>query len=101
MEETPDHFLVYQSGSESGVIVLGSKYLITKFFQSRVVLSDGTFKISPNGYKQLYILWFVNEATVENEEIPRNKAIAAIYFIMKTKSGAEYREAFKALEEYR
>lgn len=64
-------------------------------------MSDGTFKISVSGFAQTYILWYLITDTVEGEVIERNKAIAAAYFLMKSKSKTEYQELFGALELYR
>lgn len=99
LSEKEDHFLIYES--PTGSVVLGTKFLITQFFKSHIALSDGTFKIALNGYAQTYILWYIVEGTVENETVPRRKAIAAVYFLMKTKSKEEYEELFGALELYR
>lgn len=99
LEEAENHFLIYES--PSGSVVLGTKFLIEKFFNSKIALSDGTFKIAVKDYAQTYILWYLIEDIVEGEEIPRNKAIAAVYFLMKTKSMAEYEELFGALELFR
>lgn len=42
--EPEDQFLIFQN---EVVIVLGTKYMATKFFASEKVMSDGTFKIAP------------------------------------------------------
>lgn len=99
LNEEPDYFLIEED--ESGLVVLGSKFLISKFFEADSVYGDGTFKIAPTGYTQVYILWYFVEATTDESDISQYKAIAAAYFIMKTKSKQEYRRAFDILEKYR
>lgn len=99
LEENVDHFLIYQS--PSGSVVLGTKLLVEKFFNSEIALSDGTFKIAVKGYLQTYILWYLIQDTVDGEEIPRGKAVAAVYFLMKSKLKNEYEELFGALELFR
>lgn len=99
LEEDVDHFLIYQS--PTGSVVLGTKFLIERFFTSDIAMSDGTFKIAVKGYTQTYILWYLIQGTIDEEEIPRSKAVAAAYFLMKSKSQTEYQELFGALELFR
>lgn len=75
--------------------------MVERFYKARIVLSDGTFAVAPNGFTQLYILWFLPEDVAEHEIIPRCKAVAAVYFLTKTKSQKEYEEAFGALKNFR
>lgn len=98
--EAADFFLISQN-LESGTTVLGTKFLVKQFFESKKVLSDGTFKIAPKGYTQCYVLWFVVEGKVDGEHAIRAKAIPAVYFLLKGKNTQLYEEAFQALEEYR
>lgn len=93
LDEAPDHFLIYQSSEDS--VVLGTKFLIEKFFKSKIVMSDGTFKIAVKGWRQTYILWFLIKDTVPGEAVPRVKAVAAAYFLMKSKLQSEYEELFE------
>lgn len=99
VNESKEYFLIYES--PTGSVLLGTKFLVEQFFNSKTVMSDGTFKIAPHGYSQTYILWFIIEDSVEGEPIPRIKAIAAAYFLMKTKTQEEYEELFGALEYFR
>lgn len=46
--ERDDYFLIGQDQS-AGVIVLGSRFLIKRFFRSNKGMSDGTFKMAPKG----------------------------------------------------
>lgn len=85
--ELVDHFLIGQD-EKAGVIVLGSKFLIEKFFLSKKCMSDGTFKMAPNGFKQSYMLWYIEEGKCKNEELERSKAMLAANFILKGKSEA-------------
>lgn len=96
----PDYFLIHEA-EESGTIILGSRFLIKKFFESAKVGSDGTFKMSPIGYSQVYMLWTLHEGFVEGEFAPRSKALPAIYMILKGKTQALYEEAFGVIEKYR
>lgn len=98
--EEADFFLISQN-LESGTTVLGTKFMAKKFFESKKVLADGTFKIAPIGFTQCYILWFIVEGKVDGEDAVRSKAIPAIYFLLKGKNTQLYEEAFKALEDYR
>lgn len=99
LNEDSDYFLVYES--PQGSKILGTKFLIEKWFSSEIALSDGTFKIAPNGFSQTYIVWFAMQGQCEGELISRNQGIPAAYFLMKTKSIKEYEELFNALEQYR
>lgn len=98
--DEPDYFLIHEA-DKSGTIILGSRFLITKFFASEKVGSDGTFKMAPIGYTQVYMLWSLLEGGVEGEFAPRSKGIPAVYFILKGKTQALYDEAFRELEKYR
>lgn len=73
--------------------------MASKFFQSQIVMSDGTFYVAPKGYHQVYILWVV-KTEEPPEEIPRFKAFPALFFILKSKSQAEYEQCFKAIQRY-
>lgn len=99
LDEDPDYLLICDA--PSGSKVFGSKFLIEKFFRSSLALSDGTFKIAPSGFCQIYILWFVLEGQCSGEIVLRHKAIPAVYFLMKKKSKIEYKLMFDALENYR
>lgn len=98
--EPPEYFLIYES-AHSGTIILGTKFMVEHFYSSKIVLSDGTFAVAPNGYAQLYILWFLIEDFAENDVIPRSKAVAAVYCLMKTKSQKDYDEVWENLEKFR
>lgn len=98
--EREDYFLIGQNES-AGVIVLGSKFLVERLFRSKKAMSDGTFKMAPVGYKQVYMLWFIEEGTCGGEVLPRSRAILGSTFILKGKSQATYKIAFEILENYR
>lgn len=98
--EKDDYFLVGQDQS-AGVIVLGSRFLIERFFRSEKCMSDGTFKMAPKGFKQDYMLWYIAEGQYLDEVLPRSKAMLAVHFVLKGKSEATYARAFQILEEYR
>lgn len=98
--DEPDYFLIHES-SESGTIILGSRFLIKIFFESRKVGSDGTFMMAPVGFTQVYMLWSLLEGIVEGETAPRSKAMPAVYKLLKGKTQAQYHEAFGVLENYR
>lgn len=98
-EEDTDFFLIKHS--DSGLVVLGTKYLVSQLFESKFVMGDGTFKAAPKGYLQIYILWIVISGNIEGELTKRSKAYPAVYFIMKSKHSTEYKEAFDILENYR
>lgn len=96
--EPDDYFLIGQNDS---VIVLGSKFLIERFFRSKICMSDGTFKMAPKGYTQSYMLWYVAEGMCKEELVARSKAMLAVNFVLKGKSEAVYKSAFDILEDYR
>lgn len=98
--EQPDYFLIGQD-EKAGVVVLGSRFMVERFFRSKKALSDGTFKMAPKDYKQAYMLWFVAEVTCNDEILQRSKAMLAVTFLLKGKSEAMYDLAFKILDEYR
>lgn len=54
--EERNYSLIHEA-NESGTIILGSRFLIRKFFESGNVGSDGTFKMAPIGYTQVCICW--------------------------------------------
>lgn len=62
---------------------------------------DGTFRIAPKGYKQVYIMWAIIEDIVDNETIARTKAYPCIYIIMNSKKKEDYISALKEIEKYR
>lgn len=97
--EAEDFFVIEQL--ESGSVILGSEFMVSKFFESNIVMSDGTFHIAPKDFAQIYILWFVKQETPFGESIPRNKAYPAFFLALKSKTTDEYREAFQAIERYR
>lgn len=99
LDEEIDYFLIEEH--ESGVVVLGNKFLIQHLYESSRVSGDGTFKIAPTGYTQIYILWYFEEGLEEGSTVLQYKTIAAAYFIMKSKKKTEYRIAFNILEKYR
>lgn len=100
LDATDDYFLIGQDES-AGVVVLGSRFLVERFFRSKKAMSDGTFKMAPKGYKQSYMMWFVAEGICKGESVERSKAMLSINFLLKGKSQATYASAFKILDEYR
>lgn len=98
-ENDADYFLIRQLNN--GTVILGSKFLVERFFKGNKIMCDGTFIIAPEGYIQVYILWEVIEDTPFDESIARNTAIPCIYILMKTKKKQEYMEAFEEIESYR
>lgn len=94
--EPTDFFLI---GQKAGVVVLGS--LVERLFRAEKCLSDGTFKMTPKGFKQSYMLWYIAEGNCKNEVLDRSKAILATTFILKSKSEATYQIAFEILDKYR
>lgn len=98
--EPDDYFLIGQDIA-NGVIVLGSKFLVERFFRSKHVMSDGTFKTAPLDFKQSYMLWYIASGRYENEIVDRSKAIFASCFLLRNKQQATYDIAFKILDDYR
>lgn len=75
VNEEKDYFLIEED--EDGLVVLGNQFLLSKFFEAENVCGDGTFKIDPAGFTQVYILWYFVE---DNEsDVPQSRAIAAAY----------------------
>lgn len=99
-DETPDYFLIGQN-EEAKVIVLGSRFMVERFFRSKKCMSDGTFKMAPMGYKQSYMLWYVDEGQYKDEALERSKAMLAVTFVLNSKSEATYKIAFDILDAYR
>lgn len=70
-------------------------------FTSMLAASDGTFKIAPIDYTQVYIIWSVLHGEVESEFVDRSKAVPGIFILLKGKTQALYHEAFSMIEVYR
>lgn len=98
-EEMTDYFLIDEL--ESGTILMGTKFMINKMYHSKKIMGDGTFRIAPKDFLQVYILWFIVEGVCDDEDIPRAKAYPAVFICMKTKNTPEYQVAFERLERYR
>lgn len=97
----PDDFYLIGQDVEAGVIVLGSRFLVERFFKSQKAMSDGTFQMTPVGFKQCYMLWHIVEGKYKDEKLARSKSILDVCFILKGKSQEIYKIAFKILDEYR
>lgn len=95
-DEEDDYFIFHEK--RSGTVVLGTKYSITRLFASSTILCDGTFKSSPYGFSQIYIVWYLVEDLVEGETVKRCKAFPGLFIFMKSKSTREYDDAFKIIE---
>lgn len=98
--EPDDYFLIGQDVA-SGVVVLGSRFLVDRFFRSKFVMADGTFKMAPVHFKQSYMLWYIASGQHNDEIIDRSKAIFGCCFLLPNKQQATYDIAFKILDEYR
>lgn len=98
--EPTDYFLIGQD-ENAGVIVLGSKFLLQRFFASKICMSDGTFKMAPKEFKQSYMLWYIAEGKCKDEVFDRSKAMLSCTFILKAKSETAYKIAFEILDNYR
>lgn len=98
--EPEDHFLIGQN-TAAGVVVLGSRFAVERFFKSKTVMSDGTFKMAPIGFKQAYMLWYIASGQHMDEIVQRSKAIFSACFLLKDKKQSTYEVAFKILDRYR
>lgn len=98
--EIEDYFLIFQNDD---LIVLGSKFMATKFFVADKLMADGTFKVAPIGYEQIYILWWIEEKYIvgDVDDIQRCKAFPAFYILMKNRQQSDYETALEAIETYR
>lgn len=95
--EEDDYFLIHEK--RTGTVVLGTKYSISNLFTSDNILCDGTFKSSPRGFTQLYIIWYLVEDLLEDEDVERCKTFPGIF--MKSKGKQEYDDAFNIIDKYR
>lgn len=75
--------------------------MVKLLFSSNTAGSDGTFKMAPIGYTQVYMLWSILEGSVNEEKANRSKALPGIYILLKGKTQALYSEAFEMIEKYR
>lgn len=98
-DETEDFFLIRHCDDDN--VILGTKFLLTKLFSSKKIMVDGTFKIAPKDYRQVYIFWAVVEECANEEDIERCKAFPCIYLILKSKLKEEYMKSFQEVEKYR
>ncbi len=98
--EAVDFFLIGQDVA-AGVIVLGTKFMVKRFFGSKLVMSDGTFKMSPLQYKQSYMLWYIERGYCKDETVERSKAMLSVTFVLKDKKQETYAVAFGILDDYR
>lgn len=94
-----DFFLI--SHNDTGTVILGTKFMAARLFESKTIMVDGTFKIAPTDFRQVYILWAVVEGTPDGEQVARYKAYPCIYIIMKSKKSEEYTAALREIEKYR
>lgn len=72
-----------------------------QLFESKTAGSDGTFKMAPVNYTQVYMLWSIIDGEVKGEFANRSKALPGIYILLKGKTEVLYREAFELIEKYR
>lgn len=53
--------------------------MINRLFEANICSYEhGTFKISPENYTRVYIIWFVIDACVEGETVHRTKAFSNV-----------------------
>lgn len=79
----------------------GSTYMAHMLFSSKKAGSDGTFRMAPIGYTQVYILWSILDGQMQDEAAYRSKALPGFYILLKGKTQALYSEAFGMIEKYR
>lgn len=82
--EPDDYFLIGQDVA-TGVVVLGSRFSVVRFFRSKHVMSDGTFKMAPISFKQSYMLWYIASGKYKDEIVDRSKAIFGCCFLLPNK----------------
>uniref|UniRef100_A0A0N5C1C7 MULE domain-containing protein n=1 Tax=Strongyloides papillosus TaxID=174720 RepID=A0A0N5C1C7_STREA len=83
--------------TNSHIIVFGSDTLLKIYAKSEVRMGDGTFWITPKGFRQVYtIIVVINE---EKRGEKRRKYIPVVFAIMKKKSKELYELLFKIIRK--
>lgn len=87
---TGENFLLFDSGygDRSRLVIFGTRESLEWLRQNRHWLADGTFKVAPAIFMQLYVIHAVVQST----------AVPCIYALMKNKDEATYQRLFDQLK---
>ena len=89
LEEVRDEGLDYKILEEKDMVIYGDQQNISKFKLSQIIFADGTFKVCPQDWYQLYIL----------NGIVDNKRMTFFYCLLKNKTKALYKRMFDAIDK--
>ncbi|XP_043473262.1 uncharacterized protein LOC122505604 [Leptopilina heterotoma] len=115
LQEIPDRyrktivgetFLIYDSiesseDRDSRVLVFSTRRNLELLFQSSTWFLDGTFKVSPNIFTQVFtILGMVKEnvGDIEDEEYNTDVALPLVYALLSSKESAQYSAVLTAVK---
>ena len=99
-EENPEDFLLYDSGMSNHVdggriLIFGTSSTTSFMRQCHSLLADGTFKVVPNLFYQLYTILGVRRPHDSNRE----PAVPVLWILMASKQECAYVHAFQKIAD--
>lgn len=89
-----DNFLVCQSGDDDRILIFCSDLAKRTIKKTHIFLADGTFKIVPKPFSQLYTI----HAVLNNESESRRTIVPIIYALLPNKLESTYIRLFEELK---
>ena len=86
-EEKLKEYIQYNN-KDIGVVILGNRELFKNFKKSDIIFIDGTFRTSPKGYSQLYMI----HGIIDEQNVP------LFYCLLKNKESETYKCMFEAID---
>ena len=87
-EEQLEYYILYQS-QDNQIVIIGDRDLIKDFKKSDIIFCDGTFKTSPEGFDQLYML----HGIVDGRNVP------FFYCLLGSRKNELYERMFKEIDK--